>query len=288
MGEADQDEEEELMSEEDDRATERLEVCLKDFWLRLHTQFPRVIRVVIQCSDCLRPPSVLPPEIFKKVAVMCNRSTEVILSLLDVPDYRNRRAQRRLWYRDPDNRTIGSAVEWKESTAQLHPRIMMPKEIFRGPIGTYKYYSYKREQHCNFQYTITVRLITAVEHDHFVTRYSPVQCLAPNCSVWFDQPGEYTDHIIKYDMHRRSIVPPEQYTTLFADADARLALLEREYIAAWEALEAEWGNHGTKRRETTVAAAVQQVANDPLYASKKPGHDSYIIDKVLTLLDGDG
>jgi hypothetical protein len=47
MGEADQDEEEELMSEEDDRATERLEVCLKDFWLRLHTQFPRVTRVVI-------------------------------------------------------------------------------------------------------------------------------------------------------------------------------------------------------------------------------------------------
>jgi hypothetical protein len=45
-GEADQDEEE-LMSEEDDRATERLEVCLKDFWLRLHTQFPRVTRVVI-------------------------------------------------------------------------------------------------------------------------------------------------------------------------------------------------------------------------------------------------
>ena len=74
------------MSEEDDRATARLEVCLKDFWLRLHTQFPQVTWAVIQCSDCLRPPSVLPPEIFKKIAVICNQSTEVILSLLDVPD----------------------------------------------------------------------------------------------------------------------------------------------------------------------------------------------------------
>jgi hypothetical protein len=286
-GEADQDEEE-LMSEEDDRATERLEVCLKDFWLRLHNQFPRVTRVVIQCSDCLRPPSVLPPEIFKKVAVMCNRSTEVILSLLDVPNRRDRRAQRRVWCRDPKNRTIGSAINWKEYTTQLHPRIMLPKKMFQGPIGAYEYYAYKREQYCAFQYTKTVRLIAAVENDHFVTRYSPLQCLAPYCSVWFNQAGEYTCHMIKYNNHQEFIVIPKQYTTLFADADTKLAMLERGYIAAWEAMRAEWGDDGTERRKATVAAAVQQVANDPQYASKKPGHDSYIINRVLTLLDGDG
>lgn len=286
-GAADQDEEE-LMSEEDDRATERLEVCLKDFWLRLHSHFPRVIRIVIQCSDFLRPPSALPPEIFKKVAVLCNQSTEVILSLLDIPDRHNRRAERRVWYRDPYNRTIGSAIEWKEDKTQLHPRIMLPKKMFQGFIGTYEYYSYKREQYCAFQYTKTISLIAAVENDHFVARYSPLQCLAPYCSVWFNHPGEYTYHMIRYGNHRKFIVTPEQYKTLFADADARLALLEREYIAAWETLRNEWGDYGTERREVTVTAAVQQVANDPFYASKKPGHDSYVIDRVLTLLDGDG
>ena len=115
-GEAVQDEEG-LMSEEDDRATERLEVCLKDFWLRLHTQCPQVTRVVIQCSDFLCPPSVLPPEIFKKVAVIYNRSTEVILSLLGVTGRRDRRAQRRVWYRDPNNKTIISAIDWKETNS---------------------------------------------------------------------------------------------------------------------------------------------------------------------------
>lgn len=120
------------MSEEDDRATARLEVCLKDFWLRLHTQFPQVTWAVIQCSDCLRPPSVLPPEIFKKIAVICNQSTEVILSLLDVPDRRDRRAQRRVWYREPNNKTIISAIHWRETNSAPSANYVT-KENVSGP-----------------------------------------------------------------------------------------------------------------------------------------------------------
>ena len=276
------------MSERDGRDTERLEVCLKDFWLRLHTHFPQVARVVIQDSHCLRPPSVLPPEIFKKVAMMCNRSTEVILSLVDVPDRRNRRGQRRLWSQDPNNSKVGSAVNWKENTAHLHPRITLPKKMFRGPIGVHEYRCYKYEQHRAFEYLRTIRFIAAVEKDHFVTRYSPFQCLAPYCSVSFNQPGEYTCHIIRHKDHQKYTVTPEQYTTIFADADAKLGLLEREETAAMKAVIAEWGSEGTERRTAAEAAAVQQVANDPHYASKNPGVHSYIIDKILTFLDGDG
>ena len=90
--------------------------------------------------------------------------------------------------------------------------------------------------------------------------------------------------MIKYKGHRNCFVTPEHYTTLFADADAKLALLERGYFAAWEALRAEWGGHGTERRKATAAAAVQQVANDPLYAWRIPGHDSYILHQVRTML----
>ena len=72
---------------------------------------------MIQCSGFLRLPSVLPPEIFKNVAVIYNRSTEVIFSLLDVPGRRDRRAQRRVWYRDPNNKTIISAIDWKEGNS---------------------------------------------------------------------------------------------------------------------------------------------------------------------------
>ena len=94
--------------------------------------------------------------------------------------------------------------------------------------------------------------------------------------------------MIKYNNHQIFIFSPEQYTTLFADADEKLALLERGYIAAWEALSAEWGDHGTERRKAMAAAAIQQVANDPLYASRIPGHDSYILRQVRLMLDGDG
>ena len=79
-----------------------------------------------------------------------------------------------------------------------------------------------------------------------------------------------------------------QFNDILDVADAKLGLLEREATAAYAAVRAEWGSEGTERRKAAEAAAVQQVANDPHYASKNPGIHSYIIDTILTFLDGDG
>jgi hypothetical protein len=60
-------------SEGEDRVAERLEQCFYDFWERLHAHFPRLVRVMIQCNDFLRPPCDLPPEVFKRVGRMCSQ-----------------------------------------------------------------------------------------------------------------------------------------------------------------------------------------------------------------------
>lgn len=72
---------------------------------------------------------------------------------------------------------------------------------------------------------------------------------------------------------------------MFAEANARLEALKTDEDKAHEAFRRLWGQTGTERRIATEAAAVQQIASDPLYASKKTGYESYIMDKALDALD---
>ena len=54
---------------------------------------------------------------------------------------------------------------------------------------------------------------------------------------------------------------------------------------AYKASRRLWGQIDTERRIATEAAAVQQIASDPLYALNKLGNQSYIMDKGFDALD---
>ncbi|KAJ8116573.1 hypothetical protein OPT61_g2022 [Boeremia exigua] len=270
--------------EEEDRAVERLEQCFKDFWQRLHASFPRVVRVMIQCNDFLRPFGSLPPEVFKKLARSCHHHTEVSFSLIKTSEDRCDQAERSIWQKRSDA-TTSNVREWEEQINDPESRVMLPVKAFRGPLGAYEYMIHKRVQYLQLGHTIMVVLITAVEREHFCGQLSRFQCPAPYCSAWFNLPGEFTTHVISCSEHREYIVPPEHCKSLFAEANARLETLKTDEDKAYKAFGRLWGQIDTERRIATEAAAVQQIASDPLYASKEPGYDSYIMDKALDALD---
>jgi hypothetical protein len=144
---------------------------------------------------------------------------------------------------------------------------------------------HKRVQYHQLGHTIIVMLIAAVERQHFCGQLSPFRCPAPNCSAWFNLPGEFTTHMISYSQHRERIVPPEHCRSLFAEANAGLETMKTDENKAYEVFRRLWGQNSTERRIATEAAAVQQIESDPLYASKEPGYESYIMDKALDALD---
>lgn len=271
--------------EEEDRALERLEQCFDDFWQRLHANFPRILRVMVQCNDFLRPSGDLPPEVFKKMARRCHQNTKVSFSLVRTLGRRDGQAERSMWHQISDTGTSNVTAEWEERTNDPGPRIMLPVKHFRGPLGAYEYMIHKRLQYHQLRHTITVMLIAAVERQHFHGQPSPFRCPATSCSAWFNLPGEFTTHMISYSQHREHIVTPEHYSSLFAEADARLEAFKIDEDKAHEAFRSLWDQTGTERRIATESAAVQQIASDPLYASKKPGYESYIMDKALDALD---
>lgn len=271
--------------EEEDGAVERLEQCFDDFWQRLHASFSRVVRVMVQCNDFLRPPGNLLPEVFKKLARRRHHNTEVSFSLIKTLGCRGGQAERSIWHQTSDAMTSNVTTEWEERINDPEPRVMLPVKAFRGPLGAYEYMIHKKLQYHQLKHTIMVMLIAAVERQHFFGQLSPFQCPAPSCSVCFDLPGDFTTHVISYSQHREHIVPPEYCRSLFAEANVRLEALKTDEDKAYKAFRCLWGQTGTERRIATEAAAVQQIASDPLYASKKPGYESDIMDKALDALD---
>lgn len=274
-------------SEEEDGVAAQLEQCFHDFWQRLHAQFPRVVRVMLQCNDFWRPPCDSPPEIFKQLARTCGNHTEISFSLLKTwkkVGYQNRQAERSIWHQSPDSMT-SDTTEWEESLHELKPRVMLPVKEFRGPLGAYQCSIYRRLQCLYFRHTIVVMLIAATERHHFLRQNSPFQCPAPRCSVVFSLPGEFTSHVISNSRHREHIVPLEQYSLLFDKADARLEALKHNANKAEQVFQHQWGQNGTERRIATEQAALQQVASDVLYASEKSGYGSHIIIRALKALD---
>jgi len=61
-----------------------------------------------------------------------------------------------VWYRDPNNNTIGPAINLKKHYS-APSAYCVAEENVSVPIGAYEYYGYKREQYYTFQYTKTVQ-----------------------------------------------------------------------------------------------------------------------------------
>jgi hypothetical protein len=271
--------------EEEDRAVERLEQCFEDFWQRLHASFPGVVRVKVKCKDFFGTPRKQPPEIFKKLARSCRYNTKVSFSLIKTLGHRLGQAERSIWHQSSDTTTSNVTNEWEERINDPEPRVMLPVKTFRGPFGAYEYMIHQRVQYHQLGHTIMVMLIAAVKRQHFCGQLSPFRCPAPSCSAWFNLPGEFTTHMISYSQHREHIVPPEHCRSLFAEANTRLETLKTDENKAHEAFGRLWSQTDTEKWIATEAAAVQQIASDPLYALKEPGYESYIMDKALDALD---
>lgn len=272
--------------EKQNRTLQRLEERVRRFWQTVQAIFPRVHQVLL-CESYLRTQSELPPSIFNKLALMCSPDMEVSFSFLKARKRRDFRAERSMW-RQVKNITDASAVsEWIEiPTQHQQPRVILPNKRFRGPIGAYEYSCYKADLYYQHEYITFVMLTAAVEAHHFDGRHDPFQCPASECDAWFEQPGEYTKHVIEQSEHQRHVSSPAPVKALFSGHEKHLEVLRWECNKAGDTFRELWDTEGTEKRRATERVALHQIENDPLYAQQKPACKSYILNKVLDDLDG--
>lgn len=236
------------------------------FWHRVHTRFPRVSRVFLSFTFPQKLTTV-PAKDWRKIKRVSPPGVEVYISAVTYEDQVFSRREKRTW------RELGDNKGWTEIPNYDQPRIVMPPKIFRGPIGAYESWIYKATQVTARKETIKTMLVAAVEKHHFYRRHRPFTCPVPDCRAWFDQPEQFTTHMLVEDRinlgnHNRflnqEMAPPEPFKALFATNEEELEELRQEERRRSEFLSNLWDKEGTKRRDAALQAAIHQIEHDPL------------------------
>lgn len=259
------------------------------FWHMVHTRFPRVSRVVLFFIFPEKLATV-PAKDWKKIKRMCIPGVKVRFSSVTYEVRISSRREKRTWRELKDNEG------WTDIPNYDQPRIVMPPKIFRGPIGAYESWIYKATQLAARKETIKTMLVAAVEKHHFFGRHEPFTCPVPDCWAWFDQPEQFTTHMLVEDRinlgnHDRflnqEMVPPEPYKALFATNEEEMEELRQEAYKRSDFLRDLWDKEGTERRDATLQAAIHQVEHDPLcLQGKRPAMHSKTLGDLICYLDG--
>lgn len=247
---------------------------IQDFWRTVKHRLPRLKHIILSDDhDRWENPHELqlPPAIYRKVGQMCPSSIKVSVYLLQGDGSTNRRMQRKLWRRvNKECVTYVNAIqEWDLCTNHPELNVIPPYKIFRGPVGIFDD-SYARVSDVAYQKkAIRVYRIAAMERHHFYESHKPFGCSATNCDAWFEQPEEYTSHVIQ-TKHDKTTKLPEPIEFSFAENDERLERLtkiaheiERPFLE-W------WGKYGSEKRSVAEKEFIHQLEHDPLYAQDKP------------------
>ncbi|KAF1962013.1 hypothetical protein CC80DRAFT_589468 [Byssothecium circinans] len=232
---------------------------IHDFWRRLQHLFPNTTHVMLS-EDQQQEVDKFPPIMHKKVAQMCPPNISVSLSFLSqVKEDNGLRHESRL------GRTLWQQVhEWEECPTQFQPRILLPPKVFYGPVGAYQNFVHKFSSVRRQQDAADVLAIMAIERHHFYGRKIHLYCSDPDCNACFEQPEEYTMHIIRTGHHYSA---PEPLKDLFSENEKRLERLAKEQREMIFEISEEWGEYTSERSEKWLAAEAAfryQPENDPV------------------------
>lgn len=261
---------------------------MQDFWRTVQQRLPRV-KYLILGDDQDRSDyhdGRLPPNVYKKVGQMCPPDISVSVDLVQGDGSTNRRMKRAQWQL---NTTKGDAStnalqEWKPCSSRRGLSIIPPNKVFCGPVGAFLDYFVRGNEVDRQKRAIRIHRIAAIEKLHFDGLHKPFSCAAPDCNVRFDQPEEYTTHVIP-TRHDKYQDLPEPFKTLFAENDDRLKRLsdierEKEHsFLAW------WGEYGSDKRCVAEKEYVYQLEHDPLYAQDKPVLEHEMLKMIHACID---
>lgn len=264
---------------------------IQDFWITIQHRLPQLKHIILSDDiDRWEDPHGLqqPPAVYRKVGEMCPSSINVSVYLVQGDGSLNRRMERMLWRRVTNKgATYTNATQkWEISTDHPAPDVFPPYKVFSGPVGKSDD-SYARFCDASGQRkAIKVHRIAAMERYHFNGCHKPFGCSAADCDAWFEQPEEYTSHVIE-TKHDTTTKLPESIEAAFAENDERIERLrdiaheiERPFLE-W------WGESGSEKRRVAEKEFIYQLEHDPLYAQDKPVMEHRKLDAIYRSIDGD-
>jgi hypothetical protein len=248
---------------------------IRNFWRRVQCLFPQAKYVMLgdnfedrrHQSAGSSTASWPPPELHRRVCQRCPPDINVFVSILR----RDGRLKRTLWRRVTIQEDDIETQVLDEYQTVPGPSIIVPHKPFRGQVGTCQYLWSQGCAIMDQKKALRVLRLAAIERCHFHGRHKAFRCPAPNCDAWFEQPEEYTTHVVGPVVHHEdSYVLPEPYQSLFAEGEKRLEQLEQRHSESLEPFLKWWGKFGSEERKVAEKEFLHELKHDSIHVQGEP------------------
>ena len=149
--------------------------------------------------------------------------------------------------------------------------VVPPQKPHRGRVGEFIKTQTMWEKYYSQSFAAGFYRAAAVEQRYFQGRHEPFGCSVADCDAWFDQPEQYTTHLLA-TRHGKGETLPGQAGALVA-ANTKLELmLEQKTQEPHNAFWNWWGWKGSPSEQQTMAEmeVMHQLEHDVPYVEDKP------------------
>jgi hypothetical protein len=245
---------------------------IQAFWCIVQRCCPQVKRVMFTKDGTSFPDKNVMTDCFQRMAQLCPRGLDVFLYRTEPGEEAvGRRRKRILWrLRTSDEDTVTEIRPRREKPSETPGIIVVPAEKpHRGHVGDFIKSQKIWHKYCGQRFAAEYHRAAAVEQYHFGGCHKPFGCSVTGCDVWFDQPEQYTTHLLS-TCHGKGEIVPGQAGDLVAENNKHLLLLEHKVQETHKAFWNWLGDYPSEQRTMAERVLMHQLEHDVLYAQNKP------------------
>ncbi|KAF2710662.1 hypothetical protein K504DRAFT_453735 [Pleomassaria siparia CBS 279.74] len=242
------------------------------FWQNVQRLCPRIKRVMFSTEGASFHDE---PHVFgcyRKMAQLCPRGIDVFFYTPEKEkEAVGRRVKRVLWRLRAAHQDLDTSITPKREEHFNHPAaiVVPPEKPYRGRVGDFLKSRTLWNKFNGQRFAAKMHRAAAIEKHYFEGRHEPFGCSVTGCGAWFEQPEQYTTHLLATG-HGPDETAPASVEALFAENTKRIQRLREEQIEAHRYFWNWWGEWPTEQRNMAEKEVMDQLEHDALYAEDKP------------------
>jgi hypothetical protein len=244
---------------------------IQDFWQVLQERLPHATHVVLSQSFARPQGTPLPPG-HRMIAERCPRNITTYVSFLQKEAGYQKRLYRSLWQQVNSNGS--TTATWKAvALTWTRQSVLPPPKTFRGPVGTYSYFTYCNNRE-NYLHHAGRLLLPQAMDEHYEQNYdASLLCSGiishMRAELLCQETIQATDTFLNRDITSLSEV-------LSTEHDVRLSHMKQQNADMLASMRIAWGEEHSQQRVDTEHAFLHQLQHDPLYATETTPTESMI------------
>jgi hypothetical protein len=251
---------------------EHIKANIHAFWCTVQRCCPRVERIMFTKDGTSFPDKNVLTDCFQGMAQLCPQGLDVFFYETEPAEEAvGRRRKRILWRLRTSHEDAGTGITPRREEPSKAPGLIVvpPEKPHRGHVGDFIKSQTIWHKYCSQRFAAEYHRAAAVEQYHFGGCHKPFGCSVTDCDVWFDQPEQYTTHLLATG-HGKGETAPGQAGASVAENTKHLLLLEQKVQEMHETFWHWLGDYPSEQRTMAEREMMHQLEHDMLYAQDKP------------------